>query len=152
MNITLLEAGNFLHNIRIDRVVIEAISIHEVNCLIEDQQNSCLLLQDEKKLNQKIKEKLPHQYWEFVEVFSKVASDQLPLLKNKMNHNIVLKEENNLTSSPLYSMSLKQLKLVKAYLKDYLKKGFIVLSNASYALSVLFVKKSGGGWCFCVNY
>ena len=69
-----------------------------------------------------------------------------------MNHNIVLKEENNLTLSPLYSMSLKQLKLLKAYLKDHLKKDFIVLSNASYALSVLFVKKSKGGWHFCVNY
>ena len=69
-----------------------------------------------------------------------------------MNHNIVLKEENNLTSSPLYSMSLKQLKLVKAYLKDHLKKGFIVPSDALYASPVLFVKKSEGGWHFCVDY
>ena len=69
-----------------------------------------------------------------------------------MDHNIVLKEENNLTSSPLYSMSLEQLELVKTYLKDHLKKGFIVLSDALYASSVLFVKKSGGGWHFCVNY
>ena len=35
-NIALLKAGNFLCNVRKDRVVIEAISIHEVNCLIED--------------------------------------------------------------------------------------------------------------------
>ena len=69
-----------------------------------------------------------------------------------MNNNIVLKEENNLISSPLYSMSLKQLELVKAYLKDHLKKGFIVLSDALYASPVLFVKKSGGGWHFCVDY
>ena len=62
-----------------------------------------------------------------------------------MNHNIILKEENNLTSSPLYSMLLKQLKLVKAYLEDHLKKGFIVLSDAPYTSSVLFVKKSEGG-------
>ena len=38
-------------------------------------------------------------------------------------------------------MSLKQLKLVKTYLKDHLKKSFIVLSDASYASSVLFAKK-----------
>ena len=36
VNITLLEAGNFLHNVRKDEVVIGATSIHEVNCLIED--------------------------------------------------------------------------------------------------------------------
>ena len=104
------------------------------------------------KLNQRVKKKLPHQYWEFTEVFSKVASDQLPLHKDKVDHNIVLKDENNLTSSPLYSMSLKQLELVKAYLEDYLKKGFIVLSDAPYASSVLFTKKPGEGWHFCVDY
>ena len=71
-----------------------------------------------------------------------MTSDQLPLYKNKMNHDIVLKEKNNLTSSLLYSMSLKQLKLVKIYLEDHLKKGFIVLSDASYTSSVLFAKKS----------
>ena len=102
------------------------------------------------ELNQRVKEKLPHQYWKFAEVFSKAASDQLPLHKDKVDHNIVLKEENNLTSSPLYT--LKQLKLVKAYLKDHLKKGFIVPSDASYASPVLFVKKSEGGWHFCVDY
>ena len=69
-----------------------------------------------------------------------------------MDYNIVLKEENNLTLSLLYSMSLKQLKLVKTYLKDHLKKGFIVLSNASYTSSVLFMKKPEGGWHFCVDY
>ena len=47
-------------------------------------------------------------------------------------------------SSPLYSMSLKQLKLVKAYLDNYLQKGFITHSNAAYASLVLFAKKLGG--------
>ena len=99
-----------------------------------------------------MKEKLPQQYWEFAEIFSKKASDQLSLHKDKMNHNIILKNENNLTLSSLYSMSLKQLKLVKAYLKNHLKKGFIVLSDASYASSVLFAKKPEGRWHFCVDY
>ena len=74
-----------------------------------------------------------------------MTSDQLPLHKDKMNHNIVLKKENNLTLSPLYSMSLKQLELVKAYLKNHLKKGFIVFSDASYTSSVLFIRKPEGG-------
>ena len=69
-----------------------------------------------------------------------------------MDHNIILKDENNLTSSSLYSMSLKQLKLVKTYLEDHLRKGFIVFSDAPYVSSVLFVKKSEGGWHFCVDY
>ena len=99
-----------------------------------------------------VKEKLPHQYWEFAEVFSKVASDQLPLHKDKVDHNIILEDKNNLTPSPLYSMLLEQLKLVKSYLEDHLKKGFIVPSNAPYASPVLFAKKPRGGWRFCVDY
>ena len=71
-----------------------------------------------------------------------MTSDQLSLHKNKMNHNIILKKENNLTLSSLYSMSLKQLKLIKAYLENHLKKGFIVFSDALYTSSVLFAKKS----------
>ena len=68
--------------------------------------------------------------------------DQLSLHKNKVNHNIILEKINNLISSSLYSMSLKQLKLIKIYLENHLKKGFIVLSNALYTSSVLFAKKS----------
>ena len=99
-----------------------------------------------------VKEKLPQQYWEFAEVFSKKASDQLPLHKDKVDHDIILENENNLTPSPLYSMSLEQLELVKAYLEDHLKKGFIVPSDAPYASPVLFAKKPEGGWRFCVDY
>ena len=99
-----------------------------------------------------MKEKLPQQYWEFAEIFSKKASDQLSLHKDKINHDIILKNENNLTLSSLYSMSLKQLELIKAYLENHLKKGFMVLSDASYASPVLFAKKPEGGWHFCVDY
>ena len=49
-------------------------------------------------------------------------------------------------------MSLEQLELIKVYLKDHLKKSFIVSSDALYASSVLFAKKSEEGWRFCVDY
>ena len=60
VSITLLKADNFLHNVRREEVVIEATSIHEINCLIENWRNLCLLLQDEAELNQMIKKKLSH--------------------------------------------------------------------------------------------
>ena len=69
-------------------------------------------------------------------------SDQLSLYKNKVNHNIILEEANNLILSSLYSMSLKQLKLIKIYLENHLKKDLIVLSDTLYTSSVLFAKKS----------
>jgi hypothetical protein len=49
-------------------------------------------------------------------------------------------------------MLLAELKTVKKYLFDNFNKGFIVLSQALYTLSVLFVKKPNRGLQFCINY
>jgi hypothetical protein len=49
-------------------------------------------------------------------------------------------------------MSLEQLELVKAYLQEHLQKGFIVPSDAPFTAPVLFAKKPGGGWRFCVDF
>ena len=38
------------------------------------------------------------------------------------------------------------------YLREHLHKGFIVPSKAPFASPVLFAKKPGGGWRFCVDY
>jgi hypothetical protein len=85
-------------------------------------------------------------------VFSKVKADMLPPHREGVDHDIKLEGENTLTPSPLYSMSIAHLKLLKEYLEGNLKKGFIVPSEAPYASPVFFAKKLGGGWWFCVDY
>jgi hypothetical protein len=75
--------------------------------------------------------------------FLKKDFNVLPLYCNGVNYNIKLTAKNTLLSSLLYSMLLKQLKLVKAYLDNYLQKEFITYSNAAYASLVLFIKKLG---------
>src|SRR5947207_1942298 len=49
-------------------------------------------------------------------------------------------------------MSIKQLRLIKEYLEEHLRKGFIIPSGAPFSSPVLFAKKPGGGWRFCVDY
>ena len=49
-------------------------------------------------------------------------------------------------------MSLEQLELLRDYIEDYLRRGFIVPSNALYASPVLFTKKPGGSWRFYIDY
>ena len=73
--------------------------------------------------------------------FLKRDLDVLPLHREGVNYNIKLTNKNTLTLSSLYSISLKQLQLVKAYLDNYLYYSFITHSNASYILLVLFAKK-----------
>jgi hypothetical protein len=76
--------------------------------------------------------------------FLKKDFNVLPLHRDGVDYNIKLTAKNTLSSSLLYSMLLKQLKLVKAYLDNYLQKGFITYSNAAYASLVLFIKKLRG--------
>ncbi len=45
-----------------------------------------------------------------------------------------------------------KLQKIKEYLKESLKKKFITLSKASFALSILFVEKKDDSLRFCVNY
>ena len=56
------------------------------------------------------------------------------------------------TWGPLYSMSADELKVLKAYIKKMVDKGFIQASSFSAASPVLFAKKPGGGLRFCVDY
>ena len=49
-------------------------------------------------------------------------------------------------------MSTEELVIVKSYLKENLKKGFIKASSSPFASPVLFVKKADRSLRFCVNY
>jgi len=53
---------------------------------------------------------------------------------------------------PLYSMSEDQLKKVRTYLDENLKRGFIRSSKSLTGYSILFVSKKDGTKQLCVNY
>lgn len=94
----------------------------------------------------------PHQDW--IHVFSKRASDKLPPHRS-IDHKIVLdkgKSADGLSYSPLYKMSLDELKVAKQYIEENLDKGFIEPSQAPFAAPILFVKKPDGSLRFCIDY
>lgn len=49
-------------------------------------------------------------------------------------------------------MGGEELLFMKKYLEEHLKKDFIEGSSSPAGAHVLFVKKSGGGLRFCVDY
>ena len=79
----------------------------------------------------------------FKKNFLKAALNKLVLYYFKVNYKIKLL--NNLKKIIavllLYYIFLKQLKLVKTYLKKHFKKSFIIFSLAFYSLLILFIKK-----------
>ena len=86
-----------------------------------------------------------------MEVFSKEVSDSLPPCRS-YDHKIELESERQLGYGRLYNQSTEELKAVKEYLTENLRKGWIEPSQAPYSSPVLFVKKPNGGLRFCVDY
>ncbi len=99
----------------------------------------------------KLKKKLSIIYHDFLNVFNREKTIHLPSHR-LYDHKIELEDENQLSRSQLYFMSSHKLQKIKEYLEENLKKKFITLSKASFALSILFVEKKDDSLCFYMNY
>jgi hypothetical protein len=97
------------------------------------------------------KDVLPSEFRDFADVFSPKEAERLPPHR-PYDHNIKLQEGKSPPFGPLYSMSRDELKTLKEWLEENLRKGFIRPSSSPAASPVLFVSKPGGGLRFCVDY
>lgn len=94
-----------------------------------------------------------YYYKDYLDIFSKAASDLLPLYRT-YDYKIALEGsiESDLGYSFLYKISIEELETIKQYLLDNLDKGFIKPSQAPFAAPVLFVKKPNRRLRFCIDY
>ena len=90
-------------------------------------------------------------YTAFLNVFFRKEADTLPK-HGPYDHAIHLKEGTQAPASALYSMSRDEALKLCQYLDENLSKEFIWVSHSDAAASVLFMKKSEEGLCFCVDY
>ena len=94
-------------------------SLYEIDRLIEEA------LQDEdEETREEIERRLPAAYKDYVDVFSKMASDQLPPHR-LYDHKIQLEADHSLGFHLLYKQTAKELLATKQYLIENLGKGFI---------------------------
>ena len=91
------------------------------------------------------------QYHNYLNIFFKKEADIL-LPHQTYNHIIHFKEGAQPSVFTLYSMSHDEALELHQYLDENLSKGFIQISHLQAAISILFVKKSKGGFHFCINY
>ena len=96
--------------------------------------------------------KLPSEYHDFLDVFSRKDANVLPKHKPGYDHTIELTESKAPTWGLLYSISADELKVLKAYIKIMVDKGFIQANSSSTTSSVLFAKKPSRGLQFCADY
>lgn len=96
------------------------------------------------KKNKWLKEQLPAALHDFADVFSPQLAERLPTHR-PYNHDIKPKEGAKLPFGPLYAMSRDELKALRDWWNENLRKEFIQPSASPVASPVLFVKKPGGG-------
>jgi transposase InsO family protein len=101
---------------------------------------------------QTLRSRVPPEYHEFLDVFSKRESDSLPPSRGPRDHKIQLESDLQLGYCPLYKMTLEELEAAKGYIEENLEKGFIVPSAAPFASPILMAPKPGGGLRFCVDF
>ena len=92
------------------------------------------------------------EYYEFLDVFSKEASDTLSE-HSKYDHRIqFLEGYKDYGNSLLRAMSEPKLQFVKKFMEKHLKKGFIEASSASCSSSIMLAMIPGRGVQFCMDY
>ena len=91
---------------------IQAIKNHESKGDIDES-----TLEEAQKL-------VPREYWDYLDVFSKLKSEHMPLRK-PWDHGIDLKEDFPLKKGRLIPLSVDEQKEVEAFLDDQLSKGYI---------------------------
>lgn len=94
---------------------------------------------------------IPKDYHDFMDVFSKAKADELPPHR-PFDHRIPIEDGKTPPFGPIYALSDTELKTLKAYLDENLKKGFITHSDSPAAAPILFVKKKDGSLRLCVDY
>ena len=90
-----------------------------------------------------------------INAFNRQDAKTLPPHRKGINHEINFvegKTNDDVPAMPLYQMSKDQLLVLCKTLTELLDNDFIRVSNLPAAAPVIFVKKSGGGLRFCVDY
>ena len=96
--------------------------------------------------------KIPDEYSDFANVFSKKKVWVLPERTELNEHAINLEDDKQPPYGPIYSLKPVELETLKTYIETHLITGFIRPSQSPTGAHILFDKKPDGSLCLCVNY
>ncbi len=154
-NIAMIEAAAYRMLAKRSDVKTFAVTVSKIDRLITTAENkpegvNLHELSHAEALEQ-VKAKLSSEYHDYLDVFDRAMTDQLPSHRF-YDHKIELTDEETSPRSRLYQMFDHKLQKVKKYLIDHLNKGFISFSFAPYASLILFAEKKDDSLRFCVDY
>jgi hypothetical protein len=152
VNIAMIRAAAYRTLAKNKEVKTFSLTISEIDKTLSPVESSLELNEMTPAMSLKeLKNKLPVDYHDFLNVFDKEKATQLPPHRS-YDHKIELEGEGQPPRSRLYPMSGHKLQKVKEYLEENLKKEFITPSKAPFASPILFAEKKDGSLRFCVDY
>lgn len=92
------------------------------------------------------------EYRDYADVFSPYLAIELSENTSINQYTIELIEGKQPPYGSIYSLGQVKLEMLKAYIKTYLKTGFIWLSKSPVDAPILFDEKPNGSFCLYVNY
>ena len=96
--------------------------------------------------------KIPDEYSDFTDVFSKEKALVLPERIELNEHAIDLENGKQPPYGPIYSLGPVELETLKTYIETHLKTGFIRPSKSLAGAPIFFDKKPNGSLRLCVDY
>ena len=94
---------------------------------------------------------IPPEYHEFTDLFSKKEANKLPVHRS-YDHAIPLERRKAPPFGPIYKLSPAELEVVRTYITENLRKGFIHHSQSPCGAPTVFAKKADGTLRLCVDY
>lgn len=95
--------------------------------------------------------RVPEALQEYADLFNPENAGVLPEMK-ETDHRIPLVEGKSPPHGPLYKLSERELEVLRVYLEDALRKGWIRHSTSPAGAPIMFVPKKGGKLRLCVDY
>ena len=99
-----------------------------------------------------ITSKISNYYKNLIEIFSKKESQTLSSHRDHLDHHISLEKNIKSIFDLIYNLFELELKVLKEYIQDNLKKEFIHSFILSFDSPILFVKKFDDNLHLCVDY
>jgi len=99
----------------------------------------------------KVPVSIPPEYSEFADLFDKESAEQLPE-HQPWDHTMPLVEGKQPPFGPIYPLSEFELRSLREYLDENLRKGFIRPSSSPAGAPILFAKNKNGSLRLCVDY
>jgi hypothetical protein len=146
INITIVNKDEFYEICRYENVQACIFEYEEIVQMLNRERfvaRAIIKIENEHKLSEK--------YQNFADVFNKTNVDKLSE-HDSQNHAIETIKNKLFSFESIYNLSIIELKTLREYLDEHLKKKFIISSHSSTRVSILFVKKSSESLRLCVNY